>query len=127
MNSKYRFPRECKHYKCKDKTVLPFQDISTLATLPVISTVKCCEWKNGKCNKCRNNKEIKIQAEQWIKIFEIVFNATSKLGNGLAETLYDQFYLDEVFEDIQLLQDLEVDIDTDFIHLDMDMRERKNG
>jgi hypothetical protein len=111
---------ECKHYKCKDKTVLPLQDIST----SIISTVECCEWKNGKCINCRNNKEIKIQAEQWIKILEIVNNATSELGNKLAKTLYTQFYLDEVFEDFSLLQDLEVDIPTDFIHLDMDMRGR---
>jgi len=114
---------ECKHYKCKDKIVLPFQDIST----SIISTVKCCDWKNGKCIICHHNKVIKTHAEQWIKILEIVNNATSELGNKLAKTLYTQFHLDEVFEDMQLLYDLEVVIDTDLIHLDMDMRERKNG
>jgi len=93
--------RECKHYNCK-----------------------CCDWN---CIDCRLNKQFKMQAEQWIKILEIVNNATSELGNKLAKTLYTKFYLDEVFEDFSLLQDLEVDIPTDFIHLDMDMRERKNG
>mgnify|MGYP003138052621 CR=1 FL=1 len=71
------------------------------------------------------DKEFKRHIEEWIKILTIVSKATSSIGNNLVDTLYRKFHLNEAFEDVQSLIELNPQgYDADFIELEFNIRER---
>ena len=72
------------------------------------------------------DKEFKRHIEEWIKILNIVRKATSNLGSKLVDTLYLEFYLNETFEDVEGLLELNPKgYDEEFVDWEITMRESK--
>jgi len=71
------------------------------------------------------DKEFKRHIEEWIKILNIVRKATSSIGNNLVDTLYLEFHLNETFEDVELLTELNPKgYDEEFVEWEFRTRER---
>lgn len=71
------------------------------------------------------DKEFKRHIEEWIKILNIVRKATSSIGNNLVDTLYLEFYLNEIFEDVESLIELNPKgYDEEFVEWEFRTRER---
>ena len=71
------------------------------------------------------DKEFKRHIEEWIKILNIVRKATSSIGNNLVDTLYLEFHLNETFEDVELLIELNPKgYDEEFCEWEFRTRER---
>tara|TARA_R100000008_G_scaffold82988_1_gene67865 strand:+ start:35 stop:268 length:234 start_codon:yes stop_codon:yes gene_type:complete len=71
------------------------------------------------------DKEFKRHIEEWIKILNIVRKATSSIGNNLVDTLYLEFHLNETFEDVELLIELNPKgYDEEFVEWEFRTRER---
>ncbi len=72
------------------------------------------------------DKEFKRHIEEWIKILNIVRKATSNLGSKLVYSLYLEFYLNETFEDVEGLLELNPKgYDEEFVDWEITMRESK--
>ena len=71
------------------------------------------------------DKEFKRHIEEWIKILNIVRKATSSIGNNLVDTLYLEFHLNETFEDVESLIELNPKgYDEEFVEWEFRTRER---
>ena len=72
------------------------------------------------------DKEFKRHIEEWIKILNIVRKATENIGGKLVTTLYQEFHLNETFEDIEGLLELNPKgYDEEFVDWEITMRESK--
>ena len=68
--------------------------------------------------------KFKRDVEEWIKILNIVRKATSSIGSKLVDTLYLEFYLNETFEDVKGLLELNPKgYDEEFVDWEIKMRE----
>ena len=73
----------------------------------------------------RLDEQYRLRVEEWIKILDVVSKATSNLGSKLVDTLYQEFHLNETFEDVEGLLELNPKgYDDDFIEWEFVMRER---
>ena len=75
--------------------------------------------------KKEQKEQYRLRVEEWIKILDVVSKATSNLGSKLVDTLYHEFHLNETFEDVEGLLELNPKgYDDDFIEWEFMMRER---